>query len=95
VTETIEGRLKAALQQLTMHVSLMEAMARWKQDLEGRLWRASMVHRALGQSLYDLEALEDEVRLYSEIVRKLEEKRSEHGDQRTGQPLAHKRPGSD
>jgi hypothetical protein len=71
VRETLERRYLRALKSLRKQVTVLEEMARWKDDLAGRLWRAECVLRATGEFLYDVKQLEDEVRLYNEICERL------------------------
>jgi hypothetical protein len=71
VRETLEERYLRALKSLRKSVTVLEEMARWKDDLASRLWRAECVLRATGEFLYDVKQLEDEVRLYNEICERL------------------------
>ena len=67
----IEDRYLMALRKLRRRVTLLEEMVRWRDDLASRLWRAECVLRATGECLYDAHELEQEVKHYAEIVRRL------------------------
>lgn len=73
MSETLEGRYLRALKSLRKKVTVLEEMARWKDDLAARLWRAECVLRATGRFLYDVNEIEAEVRMYVEIAERLKE----------------------
>lgn len=74
---TLEERYLEGLRRLRKHVTVLEEMARWKEDLASRLWRSECVLRATGELLHDAKELEREVTLYREIAAKILEKK--HG----------------
>jgi hypothetical protein len=68
---TLEERYLEATRRLRARVDYLEEMARWKEDLASRLWRSRAVLRISGEALYDIAALEAEVRMFNAISQKL------------------------
>jgi hypothetical protein len=65
---TLEQRYLAALRKLSGRVNRLEQAARWKQELEHRIWKAGISINVLGSTMADLEALEAEVAEYKAVM---------------------------
>jgi hypothetical protein len=73
--KTLEERYLEAVRRLRRRTGYLEAMARWEEDLGGRLWRAQAISRLTGEAFYDMKALEEEVRLFNLVAANLKGQR--------------------
>ena len=73
MSATLEQRYMEALRRLRAKVDSLEEMARWKEDLTSRIWRAEVTMRVTGQTLHDAKALAEEVEMFVAIGKAFEE----------------------
>jgi hypothetical protein len=73
VSATPEQRFLEALRRLRARTDTLEELARWKEDLTSRLWRAEVTMRVTGEPLYDAKALANEVEMFIEVGKKWKE----------------------
>lgn len=71
---TLEERYLEALRRLRVRVDHLEEMAKWREDLTSRLWRATAVHRAMGTSMDEIKALELEVSRFCAVAEAIAKK---------------------
>ena len=64
MSATAETRFLEALRRLRVRTDHLEEMAKWKEDLTSRLWRAEVSLRVTGKPLFEMEAMEAEVEAY-------------------------------
>lgn len=73
--QTVEQRYLEALRRLRVNADHLEEMAKWKEDLTSRLWRAMAVAHVTGLSIDDIAALELEVSRYIAVAEAISKKR--------------------
>ena len=66
-------RFLEALRRLRVRTDHLEEMARWKEDLASRLWRAEATLRVTGEALFEVAAIETEVQAYKTCCDRLKE----------------------
>lgn len=64
MSATPELRFLQALRRLKGRTDYLEEMAKWKDDIASRLWRAEATLRVTGEPLHDFEQLQQEVNAY-------------------------------
>jgi len=58
---TLEQRYLKALRRLRVYADHLEELAKWREDITSRLWRASIILHIGGEALDDMAALEKEI----------------------------------
>lgn len=65
--KSLEERYLTATRRLASRTDHLEEMARWKEDLMSRIWRADIVLKLTGECLYNVEDLEAEVKAWNAV----------------------------